>query len=94
MKKLTEEEAKEHRKQAVLKWKTNNPDLVLEYQRKYYETHREQIKATAARWRASKGIKPRAKKPPKQRPSIEELSKLFKNPDAAHHFRWLAENRK
>lgn len=94
MKKLSEEEAKEHRRQAVLKWKTNNPELVLEYQRRYYETHREQIKATAARWRAKNGIKPRAKKPTRERLSVEELSKLFKNPDAARHFRWLAENRK
>lgn len=94
MKKLPDKEREEHRKKTVAKWKEKNAEQILEYQRTYRQANREKINALAAEWRKKKGIQPRVKKPAKKRPSIEELSKLFKNPDAAAHFRWLAENRK
>ncbi len=83
---FTDEERRKRNCIAVTRWRKNHPEKVAEYSRRYWQKKKESIDANKEKRR-----KCRKKRP---LPTLDEVCALFKNPEAAAHVRWLAENRK
>lgn len=83
---FTDEERRRRNTVAVRKWREKNPERAAEYNKRYWKEQKEKVEA-----RKEARQKARRRKHPL--PSVDEVCALFKNPDAAAHFRWLAERR-
>lgn len=84
-----------------------NIERAREVSRKYYQANKEKRKAYARKWRAEhpdrlveyrlRRLGARAEKKKKQRLKVlkptEQISRIFKNQDAARHYQWLMHNR-